>query len=104
MAYSIGDDESWMIRNSIFYWMLDRLADDANEAVAPKLREVSDNNLGALWLDEFDESELTELSRLAHALPSIARRELPETSEREGIALRFEELAAFIDAGGERRR
>lgn len=104
VAYSIDDSESWMIRNSIFYWMLDRLSDDASESLAPKLREVSDNNLGVLWLDELDESELRELSRLAHGLPTIARRELPDTSQREGIALRCEELATFIDAGSERRR
>lgn len=100
-AYSNRDEAAWMIRNSVFYWMLDRLSQDASERLSSKLREISDNNLGVLWLDELARSEVGELSRLLRELPGIARRELPVTPQREGIALRFEELSALVDADRE---
>lgn len=92
------DGRDWTSSSWVFYWMLDRLAVDASEPLAAHLREISDNHLGSLEVEDLDADQLAELARLLRSLGEVARRELPDTPGREPIAQQAEELSAMFDA------
>lgn len=92
------DARGWTTGGSTFYWMIDRLAVDASESLAAHLREISDNYLGSLEVEDLDADQLAELARLLRSLGEVARRELPDTPGREPIAQQAEELSAMFDA------
>jgi hypothetical protein len=92
----LPDGRDWNASSSVFYWMVDRLAQAASEPLAGALREVSVNNLGCLDLEDLPADQLAELTELVRDLPAVARLELPDTADREVIAGQLAELAGLV--------
>lgn len=91
------DGRDWTSSSSVFYWMLDTVAPVASQPLAGQLRLVSDNNLGAIDLGDLGPEQLAELRRILRGLGEVARRELPDTTGRELITQRAEELSAMVN-------
>lgn len=93
----LPDGRDWNASSSVFYWMLDTLAARAQDpALVAELREVSDNNLGALDLEDMPPARLAELTALIDQLPAIGTAELPDTPARPVIVEQFVELAQML--------
>ncbi len=96
----LPDGREWNASSSVFYWTLEALAQRAEHpGLVRGLREVADNNLGALDLEEMPADQLAELVRLAQRLPDVGRTELPDTSAREEIVSQLTELAELLAEG-----
>lgn len=97
----LPDGRDWTSSSSVFYWMLDTIASDASEPLASELRLVSDNNLGAIDLNDLGPEQLAELRTLLRGLGDVARAELPKTPKREGIARMLEDLFTLVSDSAE---
>lgn len=97
----LPDGREWNASSSVFYWALDALAQRAEHpGLVRGLREVADNNLGALDLEVMPADQLAELTGLAQRLPEVGRTELPDTSARDEIVSQLAELAELLAHSG----
>lgn len=91
---------TWTASYGLFDWVVDALADRVGDpAVAARLREITENNLG--YLDLSDLSDLGEpgvaaVLALVPDLPEVADRELPASPEREEVVQHVRDLAALV--------
>jgi hypothetical protein len=87
--------ELWSVRGYEFYWVIDTLAREvADPALAAKLREIDEMNLGALNLARLSALEGERILKvICTSLVPTAERELP-TAAPERIA-RLRELVAL---------
>ena len=96
-TFFLPDGELWSASSSVFYWMVDAMAEHALiPELAARLREISDENLGSLEINDFPTSNRTELVALIRDLPSIARAELPLTEHRDAVINKVESLARAL--------
>lgn len=88
-----------MTSSSIFYWVVDQLAEQVSEqGLADRLREVSAENLGWLALEDFAPAQQQELRQLLARLPSLARSRLPEGEGKDRVLEQLEQLAADVSS------
>lgn len=93
----ISDGRNWSASSSVFYWAVDALAERArDDDLAERLREISEHNLGSLDLNHLSQDQRVELTALVRDLPAVARADLPESSEREAVIGRINELAGLF--------
>ncbi|WP_155856097.1 hypothetical protein [Cellulomonas sp. URHD0024] len=95
----VSDQARWSDKSSVFYWVVDRLAEQVtDDDVAKQLREISEFNVGMLMFDEFTPDQRRELVALIAALPQTALAQLPDTPAREPIATRLTELVQLVES------
>lgn len=95
----VSESSHWDVSSSVFYWVVDTLADRVpSPALAQRLREISDNNLGSLRLSQLPPEQRSELAAQLAALPAVADATLPESSERHVVVAQVQELADLVAA------
>jgi hypothetical protein len=88
------DGPGWSIRSSVFYWIMDTMAEHSLSAeLSARLREISEFNLGLINLAELSPAELDEFTSLAQRAPQIARDELPDTPHRDAFVSHIVDFA-----------
>ncbi len=93
----VTDERRWSVSTSVFYWAIDALADLVqNQGLAAQLREVSEENLGSIDVEELSEVDRRDLGGAANRLPDVARATLPRSEEREVVIGQIERLAALL--------
>ena len=93
------DGGDWSASSSVFYWLLDTLAEHAQDGdLAARLRCISENNLGSINLAELAPAELDEFVSLAARAPQFARDELPDTPHRDAVVDHIVEFAETVAA------
>ena len=93
----LADGRDWSASSSIFYWLLDTLAERAGDTkLADRLREISENNLGSIDLSSLDDVDVKEFIELAIGAPQFAREDLPDTPHRDAIVSLIESLASMF--------
>lgn len=98
----VSPQEMWSPSSGVIYWVMDTLADVVAEpAVAARLREVSEFNLGCIALYEFESTERTALHRAIEVLPELAKRNLPDSDRRQIALDRIEELVLLAQTNSE---
>jgi hypothetical protein len=87
---------------SVFYWAIDALAARVqNPDLATRLREISEYNLGSLNVGSLNvgslpDAEQHDLATAVRELPTIARAELPASSEREAVITQIGQLVSLF--------
>lgn len=98
-TFFLPDGQLWSASSSVFYWMVDTMAEHAASAeLAARLREISEANLGSVEFDDFPEPARTELIGLVQGLPAFARAELPATEHRGAVIAKVESLVEDLAA------
>jgi hypothetical protein len=88
---------SWGMSSGIFYWVIDTLADQViDPALAARLREISEYNLGSLNVTSFSQAHQQELAAAIRSLPGIARRGLPGSQGHDAVVAQIDVFAAFF--------
>ena len=91
------DDRGWSNRSSVFYWVMDTMADHTeNSDLSSRLQEISEFNLGSLDLASLSEAELEDFVSLAREMPRFARDELPDTPYRDAFVEHIVDFAQTI--------
>jgi len=97
MAALIRLDENidWQTSGALFDWVLEFLAEKIDDAQAQaRFHEVIDNNLGSVWLEEF---ELPVRQDILHALSAdlveAGERSLPDGDRKEDAVEQLRALA-----------
>lgn len=90
----------WTASGGVFDWTLEYLIRHVSDpAAAERLQEIVDNNLGSLWLADFDEDARQEiLDALSTGLVEEAEQELPETDHKKPTLENLQELAALAQS------
>ncbi|MEV0901748.1 hypothetical protein [Actinoplanes sp. NPDC049802] len=88
-------DLDWNVSGGLFYWTVEFLADRMSDPeAAAYLREISDENLGSLWLSELSPSARAEaVELLRDHLVDAADRELPGGKGKTAVLGLLRELA-----------
>ena len=95
----VGPDAVWMTRSSIFFWVVDALAEqvaDADPSLAEELRTISEHNLGLLSLEHRPITQRRILEDAIGQLPGRAATELPDTPGRAPIVEQLKELRLLV--------
>jgi hypothetical protein len=91
------DGRDWGVSSSAFYWAIDALAARVqNPDLATRLREISEYNLGSLNVGSLPDAEQHDLATAVRELPTIARAELPASSEREAVITQIGQLVSLF--------
>lgn len=95
----ISDDLDWSASGALFDWTLEFLIDRLeDEDVKLRLQEVVDNNLGSLWLSDFDEpTRRSIVDLLRKDLIPAAQRDLPAGDRKHQAVEQLRELAALAE-------
>ncbi|WP_155375235.1 hypothetical protein [Catellatospora vulcania] len=86
---AVAPDKRWSAAGWLFDWTVEALADDLDDdAAAADLREIVEDNLGWLGLDDLSPAARAEvLRRIKTDLVDRADRELPPTVPNRSEAL-----------------
>jgi hypothetical protein len=93
---AITRDDLWSVAYWAFHWVVDYLIDHVGDAdIVSRLREIEDNNLGWVGLDDFSvEQRQKILPILQHEIvPDAERRLVPQDPDRERAISVIRELA-----------
>jgi hypothetical protein len=84
----------WEATGGLFDWTLEFLMPRLSDKDAvQRLREVVDNNLGSLWLNELSPQAQQEIvNQLRKGLIAAAESELPETDRKADAIRHLQEL------------
>jgi hypothetical protein len=93
-----GND--WAISSGLFDWTLEYLIGYvSDDAVAERLQEIVDNNLGSLWISEFSSHAQKEIYRLLQeGIVAAGKQDLPDGDHKALTLRRLEELAGLARA------
>jgi hypothetical protein len=85
----------WTATGGLFDWTLEYLMGQLTDQEAiSRLREIVDNNLGSLWVAEFQPETRQELlAALRNGLTAAGERELPASTGKEATIRQLQELA-----------
>lgn len=93
-AVFLGSGGTWTTSSGIFYWVVGTLAGLVTDpALASRLGEISEHNLGSIDLEDLDETQRGDLLAAIAALPDAAAVRLPESGGREAVLAQIAELA-----------
>lgn len=92
----------WWVSSGVFYWAIDTAAERAGDAdAAAALREVSDDNLGWLAVDDLAPGVREAVLGAFVSLPEVAERDIPLTPARDDVLAQVRELAELAAAAAQ---
>jgi hypothetical protein len=90
-------DLDWIATGGLFDWTIEFLIQRLDdESAAQRLREIVDNNLGSLWINEFAPlTQLKIIQCLRDELIPAAEKTLPDTEHKADAVQHLRELATL---------